>query len=82
LTIASRPSEERDNEDIGLIWGSAEAEYFCDWGWTGILLICPTDRFFEQKLRRDKAFPDLPNLAKQADASHVYPNWIYPKATP
>ena len=28
--------------DVEVIWVKSEPEYFCEWGWTGDTLICPS----------------------------------------
>ena len=43
VTIAKRPSVWDGTAGVlKLIWGNCEAEYFCETGWTGKSLICPS----------------------------------------
>ncbi len=43
VTIAKRPCcEDGMGRDVEVIWVGSEPEYFCERGWTGISVICPS----------------------------------------
>jgi hypothetical protein len=43
VTIAKRPfKREETAADIEVIWVSVERKYFCERGWTGNSVICPS----------------------------------------
>jgi hypothetical protein len=74
VTIASAPHEERDGRGYKVIRVFGKSEYFCERGWTGCWVICPSGR--NQVLNRNNKWiaalrpPSLAKLRWASTLSH------------